>query len=208
MSKEQINETNVIVCTPEKYDVITRKGGERSYTSLVRLVIFDEIHLLHDDRGPVLEALVARHIRNSEQSQEACRLVGLSATLPNYDDVAAFLRVEKKNLYYFDNSYRPVPLEQVYIGITEKKAMKRFTTTNEVVYDKIMENAGRSQVSIEFQISFDFAFSRRSSLCTRARRRARRRVRFVTRAWRETHWATSSKRVVRPPRFCEQRQSK
>ena len=35
MSKEQINETNVIVCTPEKYDVITRKGGERSYTSLV-----------------------------------------------------------------------------------------------------------------------------------------------------------------------------
>uniref|UniRef100_A0A914URZ7 U5 small nuclear ribonucleoprotein 200 kDa helicase n=1 Tax=Plectus sambesii TaxID=2011161 RepID=A0A914URZ7_9BILA len=148
MSKEQFMQTQVIVCTPEKYDIVTRKGGERAYTQLVRLVIFDEIHLLHDDRGPVLEALVARTIRQMEQSQEECRLVGLSATLPNYEDVATFLRVDKNNLFYFDNSYRPVPLEQQYIGLTEKKALKRFQAMNEVVYDKIMEHAGKSQVLV------------------------------------------------------------
>lgn len=60
MSKEQIAETQIIVCTPEKFDIVTRKGGDRSFLQLVRLIIFDEIHLLHDDRGPVLEALVAR----------------------------------------------------------------------------------------------------------------------------------------------------
>jgi pre-mRNA-splicing helicase BRR2 len=50
------------------------------------------------------------------------RLVGLSATLPNYEDVATFLRVDSsKGLFFFDNSFRPVPLEQTYIGITEKK---------------------------------------------------------------------------------------
>lgn len=27
MSKEQLQETNVIVCTPEKFDVVTRKGS-------------------------------------------------------------------------------------------------------------------------------------------------------------------------------------
>jgi pre-mRNA-splicing helicase BRR2 len=27
LSKEQINETQVIVCTPEKWDIITRKSG-------------------------------------------------------------------------------------------------------------------------------------------------------------------------------------
>src|SRR4051794_40261439 len=122
MSKEQFMQTQVIVCTPEKYDIITRKGGERAYNQLVRLIIIDEIHLLHDDRGPVLEAIVARTIRQIQQTQDSCRLVGLSATLPNYKDVATFLRVETENLYYFDNSYRPVPLEQEYIGITEKKA--------------------------------------------------------------------------------------
>lgn len=66
----------------------------------------DEIHLLHDDRGPVLEALVARTIRNVELTQEDVRLLGLSATLPNYEDVATCLRVDPaKGLFYFDNRY-------------------------------------------------------------------------------------------------------
>ncbi len=87
----------------------------------------DEIHLLHDSRGPVLEAIVARTIRQIEATQEMVRLVGLSATLPNYEDVATLLRVDpSKGLFFFDNSFRPVPLEQTYVGITEKKALKRF----------------------------------------------------------------------------------
>ena len=140
LSKEQIEETQVIVCTPEKWDIVTRKSGERAYTQLVRLMIVDEIHLLHDERGPVLEALIARTIRNMETTQEEVRLVGLSATLPNYADVAAFLRVDtKKGLFYFDNSFRPVPLEQQYIGITEKKAIKRYQLMNEIVYEKVTQ---------------------------------------------------------------------
>ncbi|PAV56692.1 hypothetical protein WR25_04976 isoform F [Diploscapter pachys] len=148
MSKEQFMATQIIVCTPEKYDVVTRKGGERAYNQLVRLLILDEIHLLHDDRGPVLEAIIVRTIRQMEQNHDDCRLVGLSATLPNYQDVATFLRVKPEHLYFFDNSYRPVPLEQQYIGVTEKKALKRFQAMNEVVYDKIMEHAGKSQVLV------------------------------------------------------------
>ncbi len=159
----------------------------------------DEIHLLHDDRGPVLESLVARTIRNVELTQEDVRLLGLSATLPNYEDVATCLRVDPaKGLFYFDNryavckksyatrnhvlftrawrrtlsitatcvctfcvvisdncflflcSFRPVPLEQTYVGITEKKAIKRFQIMNEIVYEKIMEHAGKNQVRPNF----------------------------------------------------------
>lgn len=41
------------------------------------------------------------------------RLVGLSATLPNYTDVATFLRVRpEKGLFYFDNSFRWVYVTQ------------------------------------------------------------------------------------------------
>uniref|UniRef100_A0A336MEZ9 U5 small nuclear ribonucleoprotein 200 kDa helicase n=1 Tax=Culicoides sonorensis TaxID=179676 RepID=A0A336MEZ9_CULSO len=148
LSREQIAATQVIVCTPEKWDIITRKGGERTFTQLVRLVIIDEIHLLHDERGPVLEALVARTIRNIETTQEDVRMVGLSATLPNYQDVATFMRVKQSGLFYFDNSFRPVALEQQYIGVTEKKALKRFQVMNEIVYEKIMEHAGRNQVLV------------------------------------------------------------
>ncbi|CAK8692210.1 U5 small nuclear ribonucleoprotein 200 kDa helicase-like [Clavelina lepadiformis] len=149
LCKEEITATQVIVCTPEKWDIITRKSGERTYTQLVRLIIMDEIHMLHDSRGPVLEAIVARTIRSIETTQEDVRLVGLSATLPNYEDVATFLRVDPaKGLFYFDNSFRPVPLEQQYIGITEKKPMKRFQVMNEIVYEKVVENAGKNQVLV------------------------------------------------------------
>uniref|UniRef100_A0AAY4ERR1 BRR2 homolog n=1 Tax=Denticeps clupeoides TaxID=299321 RepID=A0AAY4ERR1_9TELE len=150
LCKEEINATQIIVCTPEKWDIITRKGGERTYTQLVRLIIIDEIHLLHDDRGPVLESLIARTIRNVELTQEDVRLIGLSATLPNYEDVATCLRVDPaRGLFYFDNSFRPVPLEQTYVGITEKKAIKRFQIMNEIVYEKIMEHAGKNQVCLD-----------------------------------------------------------
>ncbi len=44
-------------------------------------------------RGPVLEAIVARTIRQIEVTSDNIRIVALSATLPNYHDVAAFLRV-------------------------------------------------------------------------------------------------------------------
>lgn len=90
---------------------MTRKVVSNSFISLVRLIIIDEIHLLHDSRGPVLEAIVARTIRSIEETQQNVRLVGLSATLPNYGDVAAFIRAKPSGVFYFDNSFRPVPLQ-------------------------------------------------------------------------------------------------
>ncbi len=68
LNREQINATQIIVCTPEKWDIITRKAGDRTYTQLVRLLIIDEIHLLHDERGPVLESLVSKISFHVEQS--------------------------------------------------------------------------------------------------------------------------------------------
>ena len=140
LTRQQISETQVLVTTPEKWDIVTRQGEGRAFTQLVKLVIIDEIHLLHDDRGPVLENIVARVVRQVETTAEPIRLVGLSATLPNYADVAAFLRVKpEKGLFFFDHSYRPVPLQMQYIGITERNAFKRFRLQNEICYEKALD---------------------------------------------------------------------
>jgi replicative superfamily II helicase len=57
--------------------------------------------------GLVIETIVARTQRYVETSQRMVRLVGLSATLPNYQDVAAFLHVNSKTgLFYFGPEYR------------------------------------------------------------------------------------------------------
>lgn len=52
-----------------------------------------------------------------ETSQSMIRIVGLSATLPNYIDVAHFLRVSPYHgLFFFDGRFRPVPLGMTFIG--------------------------------------------------------------------------------------------
>ena len=58
-----LKDADLLITTPEKWDIITRKSGERAYVELVKLLIIDEVHLLHDSRGPVIEAIVARTIR-------------------------------------------------------------------------------------------------------------------------------------------------
>ncbi|KAH9778131.1 hypothetical protein KPL71_007247 [Citrus sinensis] len=66
LSRNELEETQMIVTTPEKWDVITRKSSDMSLSMLVKLLIIDEVHLLNDDRGPVIEALVARTLRQLE----------------------------------------------------------------------------------------------------------------------------------------------
>ena len=65
------------------------------------------------------------------------RIVGLSATLPNYKDVAAFLGVSEPGLFYFDASYRPVPLAMEFIGATDRNIMACKATMDDICYNKV-----------------------------------------------------------------------
>ena len=142
LTKAEIISTNMLVTTPEKWDVVTRKGmGDVALTQLVKLLIIDEVHLLHDERGAVIESLVARTLRQVESSQSMIRIVGLSATLPNYVDVGEFLRVNPyKGLFHFDGGFRPVPLQQTFIGV---KGKNRFAVNDEMdrlCFERALEN--------------------------------------------------------------------
>ncbi|XP_026331439.1 activating signal cointegrator 1 complex subunit 3 [Hyposmocoma kahamanoa] len=146
LTKSEVLQTQMIVTTPEKWDVVTRKGAtETELASIVKLLIIDEVHLLHGDRGPIVEAIVARTLRQVESSQNMIRIVGLSATLPNYVDVARFLRVNPNiGLFYFDSRFRPVPLEQQFIGVKAIGSgggvyLRQMQTMNELCYDKTVD---------------------------------------------------------------------
>lgn len=142
LTKKEIIETQIIVTTPEKWDVVTRKStGDTELVQKVRLLIIDEVHMLHDERGAVLESLVARTQRQVESTQSLIRIVGLSATLPNYVDVSDFLKVNRMaGLFYFDASFRPVPLEQHFVGIKGKTGSKQLKENLELVtFEKVTD---------------------------------------------------------------------
>ncbi|KAI0905593.1 Sec63 Brl domain-containing protein [Ustulina deusta] len=163
LTKSEIVQTQIIVTTPEKWDVITRKGtGDTELVQKVRLLIIDEVHMLHDERGAVLESLVARTERQVESTQSMIRIVGLSATLPNYVDVADFLKVNlQAGLFYFDASFRPVPLEQHFIGVKGKAGSKQSRENlDAVAFDKVKE-----MLEQDHQVMV-FVHSRRETLLT------------------------------------------
>ena len=139
LTKKEITQTQIIVTTPEKWDVVTRKStGDTELVQKVRLLIIDEVHMLHDERGAVLESLVARTERQVESTQSLIRIVGLSATLPNYVDVADFLKVNRmQGLFYFDASFRPVPLEQHFIGVKGKPGKVSRDNIDQVAFEKV-----------------------------------------------------------------------
>lgn len=142
LTRAEIASTQVIVTTPEKWDVVTRKPtGEGELVSSLKLLIIDEVHLLNEERGAVIETIVARTLRQVESSQSMIRIVGLSATLPNYKDVAEFLRVSfYKGLFYFDSSFRPVPLEQHFLGIKGKAgSLQSRKNLDQVTFQKVSE---------------------------------------------------------------------
>jgi activating signal cointegrator complex subunit 3 len=117
----------------------------------VKLLIIDEVHLLHEDRGPVIEVLIARTLRQVESTQSMIRIVGLSATLPNYLDVASFLKVNPNSgLFYFDSSYRPVPLTQEFIGVKETNPLRAKAHMNDICFDKVIESINQGNQVMVF----------------------------------------------------------
>jgi hypothetical protein len=86
--------------------------------------------------------LGASLFRLVESSQTVIRVVGLSATLPNYIDVATFLRVNPYvGLFFFDGRFRPVPLAQTFIGIKQPNQMRQRQGWNSLTGFLVMASA-------------------------------------------------------------------
>ena len=92
---------DVIVMTNERMDSFIRHRPD--WITDVGLVIADEIHMVGDDkRGPSLE-MALTHIKRMAKAQ----ILGLSATIPNVDDLARWLGAKT-----VISDYRPVELRE------------------------------------------------------------------------------------------------
>lgn len=85
---QRIRAADLWVTTTEKFEAICRTSSLREALSEVGCIIVDEIHLLGDfGRGAYLEAILAR-VRGGDSP---IRIVGLSATVANADQLATWL---------------------------------------------------------------------------------------------------------------------
>lgn len=85
---QRVRDADLWVATTEKFESICRASSLREALAEVGCLIVDEIHLLGDEaRGSILEALLAR-VKGTDFPM---RIVGLSATVANAEQIAAWL---------------------------------------------------------------------------------------------------------------------
>ncbi|TWU76862.1 hypothetical protein ED733_006242 [Metarhizium rileyi] len=98
------------VCTLEKANALINTAINDGSISKLRSVVLDELHIIDDDhRGYILELIATKLLCLGQQVQ----LIGMSATLPNLNLLAAWLKAHS-----YETRYRPVPIEEhlVYDG--------------------------------------------------------------------------------------------
>ncbi|KAJ3224159.1 hypothetical protein HK099_000150 [Clydaea vesicula] len=154
-----LQEADIIITTPEKWDGITRSWKTRSYVTDVSLVLIDEIHLLGGDRGPILEVIVSRMNYISSNTSQKVRIVGLSTALANASDLADWLHIKHNGLFNFRHSVRPVPLEIHISGFNGKHYCPRMKTMNKPAYTAILTHSPSKPVIV-------FVSSRRQTRLT------------------------------------------
>ena len=174
--RNTLNNADVLICTPEKWDLVTRgwrntktnnnsygkgsKGGikelelfSKDYIKNVRLMILDEIHLLGEERGAVLEAIVSRtryiskilkQQTSSNDENDMIRLIGLSTALANPSDLANWIGIDTNTnigLYNFRPAVRPCPMVVHFQGFSGRHYCPRMATMNKPCYTAIKEHS-------------------------------------------------------------------
>lgn len=115
----KVQQAQIIITTPEKWDSVTRKWRDNMrLVQMIKLFLVDEVHILKDTRGATLEAVVSR----MKSVGTPIRFIALSATVPNSEDIAAWLGKDSTCPHLpaqrevFDESFRPVKLEKHVYG--------------------------------------------------------------------------------------------
>jgi ATP-dependent DNA helicase HFM1/MER3 len=130
-----VQTANIIVTTPEKWDSITRKWKDHEkLMRLIKLFLIDEVHILNNERGAVLETVVCR----MKAIGTDVRFVALSATVPNLEDVAAWLGKNAAepciaaNMKFFGEEFRPVKLRKTVCGY--------INNANDYVFERFLDS--------------------------------------------------------------------
>ena len=102
-------EVEVVICTIERANILLNQLLDEHREAQLSMIVIDEVHLLSDpQRGFLLEVMLSKvkYLQEAKMFPHHVQIVGMSATLPNIQELASWLHA---SLYVTD--YRPVNLD-------------------------------------------------------------------------------------------------
>lgn len=105
-----LNSSDIIVATSEMLDSKTRNFKNNAWLDRLSVLAIDETHLIgSESRGPRLESALMRFLHHKPD----CRVVLLSATVPNKDHLVQWLNnISAKKTVLIESQYRPCKLNK------------------------------------------------------------------------------------------------
>lgn len=126
---EHLADCDIIVTTSEKADSLIRNGA--FWMKNITCLVIDELHLLDSEkRGATLEVLVTKMRRINGY----LRIIGLSATAPNVDEIAEWLDAE-----YYTSNWRPVPLYEGILCGNKLEMFSGYKNTSRKTFEELVE---------------------------------------------------------------------
>lgn len=110
----ELDESSLIVMTPEMLASRCRnhKSEKSKFLYETNVIVFDESHLLTvPSRGDHIEVALMKLMEINPN----IKLILLSATMPNVDEICGWLsKITNRDTYYLESDYRPCPLNVHY----------------------------------------------------------------------------------------------
>ena len=139
---------NIIISTPEKWDVLSRRWKQRKNVQNIHLFVCDEIHLLGGPDGPVIEIICSRMRYISSQLEKPIRIIALGASMANARDVANWLGCSPNATFNFHPNVRPVPLELHINGFNLTHTASRLLAMARPTYNAITAHSPQKPVIV------------------------------------------------------------
>jgi len=102
-------ETDIVVCSYEMLDVLTRQPFLYSYLDHIRMLAVDEVHELGDfSRGADLDGSITRFLIYKKDTGKHIQFIGLSATFSNYDTLKVYLEQFVPKVHVLTSEFSPI----------------------------------------------------------------------------------------------------
>jgi pre-mRNA-splicing helicase BRR2 len=106
-----LSEAQIVISTPQIWDEMSRRWKTRKPVQDVKLFIVDELHLIGNANGEIIEVIVSRMRYMATQTELPLRIIGLSTSIANAKDLGDWIGASGQGMVNFHPNVRPVPLE-------------------------------------------------------------------------------------------------